>query len=284
MAGHRNFELSLRIGREQVRLSIRIPEAPLSLVDLLPLLNSLTELTTAVAGREAAAAGRPVRCAPGCGACCRQLVPIAPAEAIALRATIAGLEPRHRERVEARFTAATRQFLTSGLTEQLAASDPTGRDRPQVPVSRRRLGLEYFAQAIPCPFLEQESCSIHPHRPLACREYLVASDPSHCARPASDTVAVVELPRRLSQLLLKLGAELAPEQPRWLPLSLALQSACFNEALVAQARQPGPLLFERIIAWLTQGGSPDGGTGKESSLSTRNPPVAPANNGGKTSV
>jgi Fe-S-cluster containining protein len=36
---------------------------------------------------------------------------------------------------------------------------------------------------MPCPFLEDESCSIHPDRPLVCREYLVTSPAELCAGP-----------------------------------------------------------------------------------------------------
>jgi hypothetical protein len=35
--------------------------------------------------------------------------------------------------------------------------------------------VRYFLQGVACPFLEAESCGIHPDRPLACREYLVTS-------------------------------------------------------------------------------------------------------------
>lgn len=31
------------------------------------------------------------------------------------------------------------------------------------------------------PFLEDDACSIHPHRPSVCREYLVTSPAEHCA-------------------------------------------------------------------------------------------------------
>ena len=42
----------------------------------------------------------------------------------------------------------------------------------------RILGREYFQLGIPCPFLEEESCSIYHDRPITCREYLVTSPPA----------------------------------------------------------------------------------------------------------
>jgi hypothetical protein len=56
------------------------------------------------------------------------------------------------------------------------------------------LGHLYFEPAIACPFLEDESCSIHPDRPLACREYLVSSPASACAHPSPESIERVDLP------------------------------------------------------------------------------------------
>jgi hypothetical protein len=112
------------------------------------------------------------------------------------------------------------------------------------------LGLDYFALGIPCPFLEDESCSIYADRPLACREYLVSSEPANCSRPEAAAVAVIEVPRRLSMLLFDLSAEDLPDGPAWLPLALALDETLFDAAAAGAATRPGPALFERVIAFL----------------------------------
>jgi hypothetical protein len=119
MAGSHDYDLRLRIGQERFDLSARIPDAPLSLLDLLPMLRSLTDVVTGVAEREAAAAAQRVRRGPGCGACCRQLVPIAPVEAMALRRTIEELDPDHRRRVEAGFASAVEQLAGTGLLTRI---------------------------------------------------------------------------------------------------------------------------------------------------------------------
>jgi Fe-S-cluster containining protein len=267
MADHQEITLALRVGGEQVRLRARIPQGPITLVELLPVLWSLTELTTGVAARAAAGMGRPVRCGPSCGACCRQLVPIAPAEALALREVVAEMEPQRRAAVEGRFAAAAARLHASGLADRLGATapgagTPTGQPAAMTPDRRRDAGLRYFGLGIPCPFLEQESCGIHPHRPLACREYLVSSDPSHCSRPSADDVAVIDLPRRLSMLLITLGAELSPDQPRWLPMTFALAPQVFDAEAVGDTRRPGPELFERVVSWLVHGRAETGTPGQ----------------------
>ncbi len=251
MGADHEFDLGLRIGQSQVHLRVRAPAGPLSLADFLPLVQSLTDLTAKVATREAAGLGRPVRCGPRCGACCRQLVPVTPPEALRLRATIAGLDPAHRERVLDRFRAAALALDAAGLTTRLR--DSLGPENG-APPDRRAVGLAYFALGLACPFLEDESCSIHPDRPLACREYLVSSDPTQCARPAAETVAVVELPRRLSVLFARLGAALLAGRSEavatWVPLIQALDESAFDSAAVAGFLTPGPELFERLLGQL----------------------------------
>jgi hypothetical protein len=63
------------------------------------------------------------------------------------------------------------------------------------------LGLRYFALGIACPFLEDERCTIHPIRPLRCREYLVASPAEHCAHPETKEIVGVKPPVLLSRVL-----------------------------------------------------------------------------------
>ncbi len=46
-----------------------------------------------------------------------------------------------------------------------------------------RSARRYFHLGIACPFLEDESCSIHADRPISCREYLVTSPAVNCADP-----------------------------------------------------------------------------------------------------
>ncbi len=63
------------------------------------------------------------------------------------------------------------------------------------------LGLRYFALGIPCPFLEDERCTIHSIRPLRCREYMVASPAENCAHPETKEVIGVKPPVLLSRVL-----------------------------------------------------------------------------------
>jgi Fe-S-cluster containining protein len=262
VSDHRDFQLELRIGGELVRLSARVPEAPMSLADFLPVVRSFADLVAQAGAREAETLGRPVRCGPGCGACCRQLVPISPAEALGLRRTLDGLAPEHRERVLWRFAELRERLAAAGLSARLLAAcgRPRGESngnlpRPELALGRE-LGLAYFALELACPFLESESCSIHPERPLACREYLVSSDPVGCRHPDAESVAVIDLPRRISVSFSRLVAELVPAAPAWLPLTLALDDSALDTDTLETATRPGPALFDAWIALLAGAPAP----------------------------
>lgn len=242
MSDYRTFQIELRVGRERIRISAEVPERPISLVELLPIVRSFSEMTTQVAAREVEHQGHAIQCGPRCGACCRQLVPVSPPEAADLKRVVSGLEPAHRERVLARFAETRERLANAGMLERLKAPSPVAEDGARQ--ARRTLGLDYFGLGIPCPFLEEESCSIHPERPLACREYLVTSDPCHCERPDAESVVVVELPRRVSALFSRLAAESGSSAPAWIPLVLALD---VPDGTGCEIKRSGVDLFE---AWL----------------------------------
>src|SRR5262249_8293966 len=160
--------------------------------------------------------GPQISCKKGCGACCRQLVPLAPAEARHIRDLVNELPEPRRTEIRTRFAEARRQLEAAGLLEQLLHTDQWADGE------RRSVGLKYFQQRIPCPFLEEESCSIYADRPIVCREYLVTSPPENCTRPAAGAIQGVELPFKMWTALARFDT--VPPSARcvrWVPLILA---------------------------------------------------------------
>lgn len=144
--------------------------------------------------RVAAAGGRgaeAISCRKGCGACCRQLATISPAEAWALMDGVdggkagevrgggdEGGEAESRAGRAAVFKAEAARVERAGLLEALLAlDDPALDDEAHYDLARR-----YFALGLPCPLLRDESCSIHARRPAVCGGYLVSSPAELCAR------------------------------------------------------------------------------------------------------
>lgn len=121
--------------------------------------------------------GTPVRCRPGCTACCHHLVPVSEYEALSLARTIRDLPAAKRSKVVARFTRALGELDASGLLSRLT---DTFTNEPGNQSAMLALSMEYWSLSIPCPMLEDDLCSIHAHRPLACRSYFVTSSPDRC--------------------------------------------------------------------------------------------------------
>lgn len=178
------------------------------LAAMLPGLRIVADALSEEAIADADAAGEPVQCFEGCGACCRQLVPVLPPEADAIRALVRALPPSRRETVRRRAMVNRSRADATGLGEAL---DEGGGATIR---SRHALSNAWFALRLDCPFLEGGACSIYAERPLACREYLVTSDPRHCTAPTSAVVRRVVL-RGSAQEAWKRAATAAGEpEPR----------------------------------------------------------------------
>lgn len=232
---------------EQVREDIDVPAAPTRPRRMLPVFQSLAETVIERSVRRAAAEGKAVSCRAGCGACCNQLVPISAAEAHALRDLVDELPEPRRAEIRARFAAARRRLDQAGMVERLL-------DLAWItPDDLGPLGLAYFELDIPCPFLEAASCSIHPDRPIACREYLVTSPPERCSAPTRDTIDAVELPGSVSNALSRIDDPRARREASWVPLILAPEWAESHPDNAPP--RPGPAL---LSAFMERLGEPAG--------------------------
>lgn len=235
----RTAKIDFSVAGRTVSLQVQVPAGPVSPTRLLPLAYALTDTIVDMAVQ---AQPEPVSCSKGCGACCRQLVPVSTIEARAIHALVEALEEPRRSAVRARFVDACRTMETAGLMDGL-------RDFSRV--AKQDLvafGLAYFARGVACPFLEDESCSIHLDRPMICREFLVTSDARHCANPSAQTIRRIELDARVSRALPVLEApQVAPAMP-WIPLILALE---WVDAHPDDSERPGPELLQALFGRLS---------------------------------
>ena len=204
---------------ERLRIEMRVPAGRTRPAALLPLFRTVADEVVGIATKAAAAAGQTISCTKGCGACCRQLVPISAIEARRIRELVDQLPEPRRSEIRARFASATARLDAAGLLAALRApGEYTGAEL-------RALGLQYFAQGVACPFLEDESCSIHAERPVACREYLVTSLAEHCAQPSADNVTRVKVPAKVARAVRELEPAAASDGVGWVPLIVALEWA-----------------------------------------------------------
>jgi Fe-S-cluster containining protein len=230
--------IPLNIAGKDVVLKVDAPASAVKIRKMLPVFQQITNTFVDIAIEQTEEKGKKISCKAGCGACCRQLVPIAEAETFHLRDLIEEMPESHKILVRDRFNAAIEELEQARLLEKLRHA------RELTIEERRKLGNEYFRLQIPCPFLEEESCSIHPMRPLACREYLVTSPAENCARP-QDNIEGVTVPAKVSAVVSSLGSELPETVYKWLPLILALEWTETHEEDSTQ--HTGPEWVDEVI-------------------------------------
>jgi len=233
-SGHVTATLRLSVGDIRIAHPITVPAGTVPATAVVPALQGLVNAAVAAAEEQSAHAGKSISCRKGCGACCRQLVPISHTEGESLLAVIDALPDSRRAAVGARFAEADAALARAGLRDMLL--DPQKRAGK----TDRELSIAYFALGIPCPFLEEESCSIHPDRPLVCREYLVTSPAERCAGPAQEGVAPVPVPK------ISLAARgLQDEADTWFPL--ALLTVWSRARTTRSLKRTGPDWVQRFL-------------------------------------
>jgi len=238
--------VQLTVHGRRLDLSMRVPTGPSRSGDLLPLFQAIADTMVNVAVAEATEAGRTISCRKGCGACCRQYVPLTPTEAHAIARLVEQLPEPRRTQVRHRFDDARARLQSAGMLERLRDEHLRGLSGDAI----RRLGLDYFALGIACPFLEDESCSIHAQRPIACRDYLVTSPAENCANPTPQTVRMVGGPiGKAWRALAELDAASTGRPAARLPLVLALEFASAHPE--APPSSSGAALLRDFFAAMT---------------------------------
>src|SRR5688572_8812911 len=97
------LNFTLRVGERPIEIKTRLPVGEVRMVELLPILRKFNDVVVGASVEDAKEAGRTVSCRAGCGACCRQIVPISEDEAISLLEWMDTLPDEQREFIHARF-------------------------------------------------------------------------------------------------------------------------------------------------------------------------------------
>jgi Fe-S-cluster containining protein len=228
-----NVHLDILGERRLFPLPVRLGES--TLFDLLDPCRELTHQAAAVALKQAADKGRSVSCRAGCGACCRQLVAVSTVEAVHLARMVESMPEPRRSVIRGRFAAAIQRLESVGL---LKPDHPRGdryfvaKDLGHPTLTLRGVAARYWAEQIACPFLEEESCGIHPERPLVCREYHVVSPAEECVRlfDSDSRIEKVEPPLHTGDVLSRTAHHLAGSVAGTIPLILILEWAAVHGA------------------------------------------------------
>lgn len=226
-----------------MRGKVGVTTGPMSLAGLVQTALDLTNALVDRAVKLEVIAGRTLSCCAGCGACCRHMVPLSPPEAFYLMDVIDGFDAPRRDEVLSRFDKIENELDRRRMIEELL--DPRLTDETALPIAKR-----YFALGLACPFLVDESCSIHQHRPVACRDFNVTSPAEWCAKPYQHDIAKVPMPLPLSAPLSRLTAALSGENACLIPLTLVPRWTRAHAEL-RKRQWPGPKLFDRFLTELS---------------------------------
>ncbi len=210
------------VGGQPLEMQMTVPADPVKPHRMLPVFQQMSNVLVDRSVSAVESEGKSISCKKGCGACCRQPVPLAEIEAYQIAELVDSLpEPRQSE-VRKRFEEAARHFSEIGWYERLSDCAELPKEEQEAVV------LEYFREGIACPFLVDESCSIHQDRPVACREYLVTSPAENCSKPSAAGVKLVKLPIKPSKSLLHIGQQRQLRGINFIPMTLALRWAEMN--------------------------------------------------------
>jgi Fe-S-cluster containining protein len=238
------FQVSLHTPAGPIATEISVSTGFVPVTSIVPLMRSLGEQAQDLEEQHARQRGESVSCREGCAACCRMLVPLSPPEVFTLRASLERLPAEHQTRLQARVNAAKLRLQEAGLWKDLQAvsESPDSLTDEQL----EPLNQAYYALRLPCPFLEDEHCSIYEHRPAACRELLVTSPAKFCDDMTDPRIRPLPLSLRIGTALGLLWADLTHTAPRLVPLPIALDWAFRHEAESRRA-WPGTALFDQAL-------------------------------------
>lgn len=232
---------------------VQVPNVPLPLTSLIPPLQQLCNGVVDLAKKREIKNGLTITCQKGCGVCCCQLVPLSVPETFFIRDYVNSLAGERKKLILNKFQAIKEAMQARGLIERLAKIEDTG--------EHKALGGEYFQMGHPCPFLEDNSCSIYAIRPFSCREYNVTSPAELCRDPINNEIKTVRIPRSMLTAMARLAAELYQAPLMTVPMPLALDWAEQHDSFSKQT-WPGIWLFEKMMESATgaamdnQSGSP----------------------------
>lgn len=219
--------IGLNIGGKPLNMQVTVPAKPVKPHRMLPIFHQMTNAFVDMSVQAIEANGKRISCKAGCGACCRQPVPISEIEVYQIAELVEAMEEPRKSQIKERFAKAVMHFQTiDWFAKREKCAELAETESPdEVMKEVFKVVLEYFNQGIPCPFLEDESCSIHPSRPVACREYLVTSPAENCSAPTAETVDVIDLLVKPSENLKFVGRTRNLAKMASIPHILALEIA-----------------------------------------------------------
>ena len=238
------FDIAVNTPAGRLTTALDVPTGFVPITSIVPMTRHLGEEMLRLEEQQSRRNGHSISCRMGCAACCRMLVPLSPPEAFSLLDYVEQLPQERRAAIEEKLEASKATLAGHGVLDRLHAvvqADAPMSDEQLEPINRA-----YYALRHPCPFLEEEMCSIYEARPAACRELLVTSPAQLCNDMAENPVEPIPVPVRLGTVLGLLWSGLTGGAPRLIPLPLALDWARQHRK-AADRQWTGSHLVDRML-------------------------------------
>ncbi len=237
-----NVNITTTSGDLQTHIDIPTDFIPIS--KIVPLVRSLGDQAQELEITKTTRAGKTISCQKGCAACCRPMIPVSPPEAFTLVETINDLPQEHQNRIKHNLATTKQQLEKAGLLHGL--QDLIDSPHQITDHDLDILNRTYYAQRLPCIFLENEVCSIYDHRPAGCRGHLVTSPAEWCQDMDHNPIEELHIPLRAGTVLSLLWANMNKKPVRLLPLPLAVEWAETNQHLNTSS-QTGADLINNVM-------------------------------------
>jgi Fe-S-cluster containining protein len=210
-----------------LKMQMTVPAKPVKPHRMLPIFQQMSNAMVDVSIESAESQGKKISCKAGCGACCRQPVPISETEVYQIAELVEAMPEPRRSVIKKRFADGVEHFKNNGWFDKLNGyfEDKHLTADPDNIHEALDVVMEYFYEGVACPFLEDEACSIHPDRPIACREYLVTSPAENCAKPTAETIRAIGLLIKPSRTMRYFGSTGRLDSAGYLTLIRALELA-----------------------------------------------------------
>ena len=238
------FDIAVNTPAGRLTTALDVPTGFVPITSIVPMTRHLGEEMLRLEEQQSRRNGHSISCRMGCAACCRMLVPLSPPEAFSLLDYVEQLPEERRAALEQKLEASKAALAGHGILDRLHAvahADAPMSDEQLEPINRA-----YYALRHPCPFLEEEMCSIYEARPAACRELLVTSPAQLCNDMAENRVEPIPVAVRIGTVLGLLWSALSGGPPRLIPLPLALDWARQHRK-AADRQWVGSHLVDRML-------------------------------------
>ncbi len=236
-------QITLTMNGAELEMEMTVPVNAVKPTRMLPVFQAMTNSFVNLEVGETEKQGNKISCKAGCGACCRQAVPLAEIEAYQIAELVENLEEPRRSKIKQKFEDGCKHFHETGWFEQMDEYANLSLEE------RRKIVMEYFYEGVPCPFLENESCSIHADRPLACREYLVTSPAENCTNPTAETIRLVGMTAQPSKILRETARSENLNKINFVPMIRALEWAeTYSENMPEKMGQDWVMDFIKNLA------------------------------------